>query len=125
MKRILPIILMAILAAQIFLFCACVPTHDTQPDEQPDTPNPVTFQVTYTAGEGGHIEGQAEQTVEQGKDATSVTAVADKGYEFEKWSDGVTNYEREIDFYYNRTFIEWFDGTYTLTLTPIFEKIEE
>lgn len=45
--------------------------------------------VRYEAGEGGRIEGYAVQQVDIGKDAFSVTAVADAGYVFATWSDGV------------------------------------
>lgn len=50
--------------------------------------------ITYTAGEGGHIEGQAQQRVLIGNDASMVTAVADSGYKFVQWSDGVTEASR-------------------------------
>ncbi len=44
--------------------------------------------VTYAAGKGGKIEGEAVQTIEKGSATTEVTAVADEGYEFVQWSDG-------------------------------------
>ena len=50
--------------------------------------------LTYTADEGGKIEGEAVQKVTKGTDGTEVTAVADEGYEFVKWSDGVTTAKR-------------------------------
>ena len=79
-----------LIASLLFAFCSCIPTHEEQPDDQS-----VTFRVTYTAGEGGRIVGQTEQTVEKGKNATSVTAVANDGYKFEKWSDGLTSSTRQ------------------------------
>ena len=94
MKRILPIILTIVLATQFLLLSACVITPNTQPDAEPDV-QPITFQVTYTAGNGGSILGQAEQTVKKGNDATSVYALADIGYTFEKWSDGLTTPGRQ------------------------------
>ena len=54
-----------------------------------------TYSLTYMAGEGGSVTGTKEQTVEKGKDGTSVTAVADYGYRFVKWSDGVTTETRQ------------------------------
>ena len=51
---------------------------------------PELYRVVYTAGTGGQIEGEAEQTVKRGEDAQTVTAVADEGYRFLKWSDGRT-----------------------------------
>ena len=70
----------------LFAFSACIPPLNSQD---------YYFRVVYAAGEGGHIEGLTEQTVEYGKDATSVTAVASEGYKFEKWSDGLTSSTRQ------------------------------
>lgn len=50
---------------------------------------PLTYTLTYTAGEGGTLTGTATQTVVAGGDGTAVTAVADELYEFVAWSDGV------------------------------------
>lgn len=50
--------------------------------------------VTYAAGEGGRIEGDAEQTITKGGSATAVKAVANAGYTFVKWSDGRTEASR-------------------------------
>ena len=50
--------------------------------------------VTYTAGIGGRIEGTTIQTIDKGGSTTEVTAVADAGYTFSKWSDGVTSPKR-------------------------------
>lgn len=52
------------------------------------------FTVKYAAGTGGKITGITTQTVLNGKDASTVTAVADAGYHFVKWSDGVTTNAR-------------------------------
>ncbi len=60
--------------------------------EKPEPEEKVT--VTYTAGEGGRIEGTAVQTVNKGGDTAQVTAVAEAGYEFSKWSDGKTTAAR-------------------------------
>lgn len=46
-------------------------------------------EVNYLAAEHGSIEGEDFQLVEKGKDAKPVTAVADAGYVFLQWSDGV------------------------------------
>ncbi len=51
--------------------------------------------VVYIAGEGGTIDGIAEQEIRCGEDATTVIAVPDKGYKFVKWSDGITTQERQ------------------------------
>ena len=48
------------------------------------------YTVTYTAGEGGTLVGECEQKVPRRKDAEQVTAVADAGYRFVGWDDGVS-----------------------------------
>ena len=52
------------------------------------------YTLTYSAATGGYIEGESEQIVEEGANGSVVTAVADEGYEFVGWSDGVTTAER-------------------------------
>ena len=52
------------------------------------------YSLTYTAGEGGTIEGTTEQSVLAGEDGTAVTAVPSEGYAFVRWSDGVTTATR-------------------------------
>lgn len=47
------------------------------------------FDLTYTAGEGGSITGATSQQISFGDDGAEVTAVADPGYEFTSWDDGV------------------------------------
>ena len=53
------------------------------------------YSVKYTAGEGGKIEGQAEQEVAYMEDSEPVTAVAEFGYMFVKWSDEQESAERQ------------------------------
>jgi hypothetical protein len=55
---------------------------------------PVTHTLTYTAGEGGSIDGSSTQVVTDGSDGTTVTAVPADGYHFAGWSDGVTTAAR-------------------------------
>lgn len=50
--------------------------------------------ITYAASEGGRIAGMAVQTIAAGGETTEVTAVAENGYEFVKWSDGKTTASR-------------------------------
>lgn len=54
------------------------------------------YTLTYTATEGGQVEGEVSQTVYEGLDGTMVRAVLgyDLRYEFVGWSDGVTTAER-------------------------------
>ncbi|WP_167958174.1 immunoglobulin-like domain-containing protein [Anaerosporobacter faecicola] len=51
--------------------------------------------VSYTASEGGTIEGTLSQDVRIGTNATSVKAVPNYGYVFRQWSDGVTTATRQ------------------------------
>ncbi len=53
-----------------------------------------TYTLLYVAGENGAIEGAATQQVDHGSSGTAVTAVADEGYHFTAWSDGVTDNPR-------------------------------
>jgi uncharacterized repeat protein (TIGR02543 family) len=55
---------------------------------------PATFTLTYTAGSNGTISGTSLQTVNSGSNGTAVTAVANTGYHFVSWSDGVTTATR-------------------------------
>ena len=49
-----------------------------------------TYTLTYTAGTVGTITGTTPQIVQSGKDGAYVTAKANTGYTFTKWSDGKT-----------------------------------
>ncbi|MBR7067058.1 MAG: leucine-rich repeat domain-containing protein, partial [Bacteroidales bacterium] len=53
-----------------------------------------TYTLSYTAGEGGSISGQATQTVKHGQSGIEVEAVPNAGYRFVKWSDGLTTAKR-------------------------------
>ncbi len=48
-----------------------------------------TYTLTYTAGANGSISGSTTQVVNYGSSGSSVTAVANTGYHFVQWSDGV------------------------------------
>jgi len=53
------------------------------------------YTLRYRADEGGSIAiGDTLQVVEKGGRGTMVVALADDGYEFTMWSDGVTNFMR-------------------------------
>jgi len=101
-------------------------------------PKPV-FTLTYVAGENGSLTGTLVQTVEKGSDATEVTAVADAGYHFEKWSDGaIANPRTDIDVQsditvtaefvidptpeYTLTYVAGENGSLTGTLVQTVEK---
>lgn len=52
---------------------------------------PLIYRLNYTASPGGKIVGVASQTVSYGEDGSPVTAEADPGYHFVRWSDGKTH----------------------------------
>ncbi len=52
------------------------------------------FTLTYIAGANGSITGNLSQDVIEGQDGTTVTAVANDGYHFDSWSDGLTTAAR-------------------------------
>ena len=78
-----------------------------------------TYTLTYTAGAGGSITGVSPQTVNHGEDGTEVTAVANTGYHFVDWSDGVLTAARtDLDVSANVSVTANFAiNTYTLTYT--------
>jgi len=55
---------------------------------------PPSYTLTYTAGANGTISGSSPQTVVSGGNGTAVTAVANTGYQFAGWSDGVLTASR-------------------------------
>ena len=55
---------------------------------------PEQYDVIYSVGKGGYIIGNADQSVTEGEDAERVLAVADDGYMFLAWNDGVFNPSR-------------------------------
>ncbi|MGM0452696.1 MAG: InlB B-repeat-containing protein, partial [Thermodesulfobacteriota bacterium] len=59
---------------------------------------PKYYSLTYSALSGGSIAGDTRQSVAHGESGTAVTAVADEGYRFMRWSDGSTQNPRtDID----------------------------
>lgn len=52
------------------------------------------FDVVYTSGVGGFIEGDSIQKVFQNQNARTVEAKPLEGYKFSKWSDGVSKAQR-------------------------------
>lgn len=55
----------------------------------------VYFSVTYEAEDGGYIDGEADQLVLEGGNAEPVTAVAEEGYVFVEWDDGLSRPGRQ------------------------------
>ncbi len=60
------------------------PPDDCPPDCGGD---PTTYTLTYTAGEGGYIDGVSPQIVYELGSGATVTAVPNAGYHFISWSD--------------------------------------
>src|SRR4029077_19487017 len=78
-----------------------------------------TYTLTYTAGANGSITGTSPQTVNHGADGSEVTAVANTGYHFVDWSDGVLTAARiDTNVTANLSVTANFAiNTYTLTYT--------
>lgn len=55
----------------------------------------IFYNIYYKPTEGGFIKGDVYQTVYKKSNATEVVAVADNGYIFDKWSDGVLSNKRK------------------------------
>lgn len=75
----------------------------------------VSVRVDYVAGTGGVVEGDTSQIIVQGTDTEAVTAVANDGYMFKGWSDGVktpTRYDVGImeDVTFTAEFVELDEG---------------
>ena len=100
-------VLLAVLLCFSAFAAAC-----TEPAAPPETG--AEFTLSYAAETGGRIDGAAVQKVKKGESGSSVTAVAEEGYEFAGWSDGVTTAERRDE-----------NVTGNLTVTARFEKIPE
>ncbi len=84
LRNFLIIIVVGSIFSSIALLCGCSIKNQ-----------PIYYDLVYIAGEGGYIDGQAEQQLESGKDGLTVVAVPYDGYEFVKWSDGRTEATRQ------------------------------
>lgn len=71
--------------------------------------------IQYKAGTGGTIRGTATQTAVKGTKTSTVTAVANSGYTFVKWSDGSTKASRTDTATSNKT--------YTATFIKVVTKV--
>lgn len=70
-----------------------------------------TFVLSYSALEGGTVEGECTQSVKAGQQGSQVRAVAAEGYRFVCWSDGITD-ETRCD-----------TASSNLTVNALFEQI--
>ena len=50
----------------------------------------LSIELTYVAGDNGLIQGRAKQFVAKGGSGTTVVALPNPGFQFEKWNDGNT-----------------------------------
>ncbi len=73
--------------------------------------------VEYRATEGGAISGNTIQTIDKGDTLEGVSAIADEGYYFVKWDDGVTTPERQDIASDNRTITAIFESDGTVRVT--------
>jgi Calx-beta domain. len=73
------------------------PNDPSDPNEptEPTDPTPLpAYNITYSAAEGGRIHGAAQQTLSAGANGSPVTAIANPGYRFVAWSDGLSTATR-------------------------------
>ena len=71
------------------------------------------YTLKYLAGTGGYISGTTTQSVWIGESGTEVTAIANTGYLFNGWSDGVSTASRtDTNVYQNKTVTANFKVTY-------------
>lgn len=90
----------------VYLKDNVIPVGDTESQNQSGTESTetesqsqeITEYVTLTYecnAEEGYIDGQTSQNVVKGDNANQVTAIANDGYEFVGWSDGLTSATRQ------------------------------
>ncbi|KAA6334029.1 hypothetical protein EZS27_017616 [termite gut metagenome] len=77
-----------------------------------DNGDPKIYTVVYDSSVGGSVVGELSQTVVAGANATEVTALAETGYIFSNWSDGIESEKRED-----------LNITQNLSVTAIFMKL--
>ncbi len=68
--------------------------HDTTVTAKYVTASTTVYTLTYSATPGGRISGIANQRVIAGGNGAKVTAIAEAGYKFVRWSDGKINTSR-------------------------------
>lgn len=73
----------------------------------------ISFNITYSATEGGFVSGKTCQMISTGEDAEEIVAVPSEDYLFTGWSDGLTNQVRQDT-----------NIKSNLNLTAYFEKVK-
>ena len=89
------------------------PGEDNNGGLEEAVPEDKYYKVIYGAAANGKIEGDQAQTVKRGEAAEAVTAVADVGYAFVKWSDGYLKATRNDNAVYE-----------DITVSPIFVSLD-
>lgn len=79
------------------------------------------YKFTFVAGEGGTIQGETYQEVDDGNYTTAVTAVANEGYEFWGWQ--YQQYHSDYYFWSETITVSSNDLTFSDTYTAIFKKV--
>ena len=114
-SRLFALILIVVLTASLSacdFFSDLMGSGEKPGNETPDNKPAATYTLTYKAESGGHIEGNASQTVENGSDGEEVEAVADSGHTFIGWDDGSREAKRtDINVTENLEFTARFIGT--------------
>ena len=72
------------------------------------------FEVVYTAEQGGYILGNQKQNVKTGESTSAVRAVAEDGWVFVSWNDGMAYPERSEN-----------DVRCNMTLKALFKRIDD
>ena len=103
-KHLLILLLVLILTVTSVSLFACNTNKGNDKNEEgltttldPNVPIGTSITVKYKSSHStyGYVEGESTQTIQYGKSKTStVTAVANLGYKFVSWSDGVTEATR-------------------------------
>lgn len=102
MKRIIYLLPFLVCALFLTVFAACTSEKTDMSGGAadggtlyPDPGETESYTLTYSATEGGRIEGEAVQTLKEGEDGKKVKAVPDEGAYFVEWSDGNKNPVRQ------------------------------
>ena len=95
MKKTLLLILIAIVFMCLTSLLSACATNADPTDTDIEEPHVNYYSLIYSATEGGRIEGEAEQLVQEGENAKEVTAVPEEGYYFVKWSDNIYSATRQ------------------------------
>lgn len=102
MKRSISYFIISIIIFAAFGGCtACGNTSDNER---------ITYSVVFNAEQGGRIEGNTHQTINAGESTQKVIAIADIGYYFVGWSDGVKEPTRHDIFIENKTITAIFEA---------------